>query len=194
MGGTYPGRKVGRSLVVALAVALALAMLAVFAAEARAGSFGSRPPSAVLMKGATVLQTGQRGSFCWTHYDEGVGKWRYVCGDAPYMFPRAHDFLRAGTRLHIRLGKPQRPEKFMITAYGGFDKGQKWPIGKGRRLDTNLRRVERDGKTVAWNVFFRVNEPDRHYYLDTIGLWESVPGTHTSYGDASYSFHVRTRA
>jgi hypothetical protein len=147
----------------ALAAASLLAALAVFAAEARAGSFDSRPPKAVLMKGATVLQADQRGSFCWSFYDEGGGNWKYLCADTTYMFPRAHDFLRAGTRLHIRLGKPQRPEKFMITAYEGFDKGQTWPIGKGRRLDTNLRRVERDGKTVAWNVFFRVNEPDRHY-------------------------------
>ena len=178
----------------ALAVALVFAALAVFAAEARAGSFDSRPPKAVLMKGATVLQAGQSGSFSWSFYNEGSGNWKTLCADTTYMFPRAHDdFLRAGTRLHIRLGKPQRPDKFMITAYGGFDKGQKWPIGKGRRLDTNLRRVERDGKTVAWDVFFRVNEPDRHYYLDTFRLWESVPGTHTSYGDASYSFHVKTR-
>jgi hypothetical protein len=67
-----------------------------------------------------------------------------------------------------------------------------WPIGQARRLDTTLRRVERDGKTVAWNVFFRVDQPDRHYYLDTFGMWKEVPGTHISYGDVSWTFHVKT--
>jgi hypothetical protein len=45
-GGAYPKKKIGRSLVatLALAVAIAFATLAVFAAEARAGSFDSEPP------------------------------------------------------------------------------------------------------------------------------------------------------
>jgi hypothetical protein len=38
-GGAYPKKKIGRSLVMILAAALAVATLAVFTAEARAGSF-----------------------------------------------------------------------------------------------------------------------------------------------------------
>jgi hypothetical protein len=53
--------------------------------------------------------------------------------------------------------------------------------------------VERGGKTIAWDVFFRVNRPDRHYYLDLSTAWERVPGTHDSYGDQIlYLLHVRT--
>ena len=179
----------------ALAVATALATLAVFAAEARASeaSFGRYPPNAVLMKGDTAIQKGLGGSTCWSYWNEAKDSGVGYCADTLYMFPRSGASLRAGTRLHIRLGKPERPEDFTITAYKGFDKEEKWPIGKGRRLDTNLRPVERDGKTVAWNVFFRVNEPGRDYYLDTFALWKQVPNTHISSGDATYFFHVRTR-
>jgi hypothetical protein len=46
---------------------------------------------------------------------------------------------------------------------------------------------------VAWNVFFRVNEPNRNYYLEFFPAWKEVPGTHVSYGDADYTFHVKTR-
>jgi hypothetical protein len=193
MGGTYRGRKVGRSLVVA--VALVVAALAVFAAEAGAGSFDSRPPEAVLMKGQAVLQTGQRGSYCWSWYDEAIGDWKGLCADTfSYAFPRADGLLKAGARLHVRLAKPERPEKFRITAYRGFDKKDKWPVGKGRRLNTIFEPVKRDGETVAWNVYFRVNQPDRHYYLDTFAVWGQVPNTHVSAGDATYTFHVKTRA
>jgi hypothetical protein len=54
--------------------------------------------------------------------------------------------------------------------------------------------VEQDGKTVGWEAFFRVNQPDRHYYIDVYPVWEEVPGTHISYGDdTAYWLHVRTR-
>ena len=143
------------------------------------------------MKGATVLQTSSAGTFCWYYgpYDD------VLCDDDPafYSFPRADGFLKAGTRLHIRLAKPERPEVLTITAYRGFDKKRKLPIGERRELVRTFGRVERDGKTVGWDVFFRVNRPGRHYYLDTGGFWEEVPGTRISYGDASYSFHVKTR-
>jgi hypothetical protein len=180
-------------LSVVLVLAVVLASLALVTATAQAGSFGDTPPKAVLMKGATVLQTGRAGSSCWTSYDEGSGNWVSLCVDTIYTFPHADDLLRAGTKLHIRLNKPQRPESFVVTAYEGFDREQMVPIGEGRRLATNLRRVERDGKTVGWDVFFRVNQPDRHYYLAPGGTWKRVPGTHISYGDGTWFFHVKTR-
>ena len=194
-GGVYTTAKKtgGRALaLVVMVAAMALAGTVLFAAQAWAaptGSFGHQPPKAVLMKGATVLQTSNVGFFCWYYYPD------MLCGDPAfdYSFPRANGFLGAGTRLHIRLAKPERPEVLRITAYRGFDKKRRVPIGEGRDLVRTFGRVERDGKTVGWDVFFRVNGPGRHYYLDTVGVWEEVPGTRISYGDASYSFHVRTR-
>src|SRR5918997_4979521 len=137
-------------LSVVLVLAVVLASLALVTATAQAGSFDDTPPKAVLMKGATVVQTGRTGSSCWTSYDEGSGNWVGQCVDKIYTFPHAGDVLRAGTKIHIRLNKPQQPERFVITAYEGFYREQMGPIGEGRRLATNLRRVERDGKMVGW--------------------------------------------
>jgi hypothetical protein len=181
-----------RALVlVVLTATMALAVTGVVAAEAQAGSFDNRPPEALLIKPSQVLQEGKVGSSCWDYFVED-GFWVTGCSDTVYRFPRA-DVVGAGKQLHIRLDKPQRPERFRISAYKGFDREAQRPIGEARRLNTTFRRVERDGKTVAWNVFFRVNEPDRHYYLATSGEWKRVPDTHISYGQGSWFFHVKTR-
>ena len=56
-----------------LALALMVAMLAVFAAQARAGSYDSEPPKAVLMKYETVLQVGSSRGAGWNFYQEDGG-------------------------------------------------------------------------------------------------------------------------
>ena len=87
----------------------------------------------------------------------------------------------------MRLRKPERPSSLRIVA-------SKTKFGQARRLQRTLRPVERDGKTVGWEAFFRVNQPDRHYYIDVRATWDEVPGTRISYGDdTAYWLHVRTR-
>jgi hypothetical protein len=180
---------------VAVALAAALGVVSLPLAQAASSSYDDDPPSKVLMKGSTVLQKGRMGSHCWSYYDDGrpVG----YCADYVYNFPRRAVLLRAGSTLHIRIDKPQRPDRVQVVAYPGLDRKNPAPtaapIGKGRRLDTTLRGVQRDGKTVAWDVFFRVSQPERHYYLDTRVVWERVPGTRISYGDLSWTFRVKTR-
>jgi hypothetical protein len=51
--------------------------------------------------------------------------------------------------------------------------------------------VVRDGKTVAWDAYFRLERPDRHYYLGASGVWE---GRGERGGDAYWQFHVKTRS
>ncbi len=80
-----------------------------------------------------------------------------------------------GSRLHIRLSENRRPERFSLTS-------SQSPDGESRRIDTTLRRVERDGKTVAWDAYFRVDRPNRHYYLGAFGVWKDNGGK--TYGDA----------
>jgi hypothetical protein len=184
----------------ALAVALLFAALAVFAAEARAGSFGSEPPNAVLMKGPEVLRVREFYGGQWCHYQD-TG---WTCGIydpvGTYYFPKA-DAVGAGTRLHVRLAKPEHPSTVAINACtktktmpGQPPMTGKFPAGQRQQLKhTFVGRVERDGETMGWNVFFRVNEPERQYYLVVQAAWEEVPGTHISYGDADYPFHVKTR-
>jgi hypothetical protein len=168
---------------------MVMAAIAVVAAEARAGSFSDGFPKQVLMKGETKLQDGNFYYGTWNWYE--AGEWNKVHADGFGGFPRA-DTVRAGSRLHIKTNKPERPAVFRIRAY--YEEPEQWstPTEKGRLLDTTLRRVERDGKTVGWNVFFRVREPDRHYYLETSARWERVPDTHISYGMSHENFHVKT--
>ena len=171
-----------------LVLAMALAAIAVVAAEARAGSYSDKFPKQVLMKGATVLQHGRFYYGSWHWYE--AGEWNKVHADGIGGFPQA-DTVRAGSTLHIMTNKPERPASFRIRAYKKVDQWSN-PIGTGRLLDTTFRRIERDGKTVGWDVFFRVNEPNRHYYLETGGRWERVPDSHISFGASHENFHVKT--
>ncbi len=58
--------------------------------------------------------------------------------------------------------------------------------------EASLRRVVEDGRTVAWDAFFRVDRPDVPYYLSTFGLWKDADGS--GYQDASWTFRVQTRS
>jgi len=192
-GGTCDAeKKVGRALVsaAALAVAIALATLALFAAQARAGSFAKGPPQAVLMKGSYVIQVRSAEAAHWYFYERGRWVETHIDG-FDFAYPKA-DAVKAGRMLTVRLGKPQRPSTVRITAYPRLDANGDH-AGHTQHLKSSLARVERGGKTIAWDVFFRVNRPDRHYYLDLSPAWERVPGTHDSYGDQIlYLLHVRT--
>jgi hypothetical protein len=55
-----------------------------------------------------------------------------------------------------------------------------------------LERVVQDDRTVGWDIFFSVNRPDRHYYLNAYGEWNHVRGSKASYGQSSWQFHVKT--
>jgi hypothetical protein len=166
-----------RTIVVLVAMALALV-----AFGGVAYSDDHRPPVTVLYKGQQELQTGRLGSYCWSS-PSGPG----LCVDVAELSYPAADSVRAGSTLHVRILDGQRPEKFSISAYQKVDEWG-FPVGRITRLDTSLRRVIEDGRTVAWDVFFRVNEPGRHYYLNAFGEWENGGG-----GDASYTFHVKTK-
>lgn len=172
-----------------LVLAMALASMAVVATEAQARSSFYGFPKQVLMKGKTVLQNGSFYYGTWHWYK--AGEWNTVHAGGFGDFPRA-DLVRVGSWLHVRVNKPQRPERFTIIAYPRVNQYGVPDYEKKQRLDAILRRVERDGKTVAWDVFFWVNRPDRHYYLETHGRWERVPGTRISYGNESWHFHVKT--
>lgn len=92
----------------------------------------------------------------------------------------------------MRIHKPQRPERFSVIAYRGFDR-YGVPLGEGRLLGTTLKPVRYGGKTVGWDAVFRVKQPDRHYYLQTSGKWKRVPHSRTGHGEVTFNFRVRTR-
>jgi hypothetical protein len=189
----------------ALAVALVLGALALFAAEARASaaSPGRYPPLAVLMKYKIVLQMTSAAGGRWCFYEPPAngepGGFPCAIYDnfGVFDFPKP-DEVGAGRRLHVRFKKPVRPNFAEVDAWPrakkpkGYEEDER-PVGQMQRLKSILRPVKQDGKTVGWDVFFRVNEPGRHYYLRVASGWERVPGKHASYGRIAYGLHVKTR-
>ena len=165
-----------RMIILLAVMAIALAALGGVAYSQQ----GHRPPKTVLYEGQRELQTGRLGSYCWFG-PPGGGR----CADVAKLRYPAADSVRAGSTLYVRVLKTQRPERFSISAYRKVDEWG-FPTGKTRRLESSLRRVVRDGRTVAWEVLFRVNEPERHYYLNAFEVWEGA-------GDASWTFHVMTK-
>lgn len=187
----------GRALVLVVMVAtMALATLAVFASLAEAqptGSFGHRPPKAILMKDSRVLQARGDGCARWNYYQNGEWMWRIPIDTLGcYSPPKEADVVGAKTRLHVRLAKPERPS-VRVLARPRLNEWHPVPAGPKRVLKETLRPIKQGGETVGWDVFFRVNEPERQYYLRASTVWERVPGEHVSYGHASYEFHLETR-
>ncbi len=177
--------------VVVMACALVLSMGVLVAGQAPAYSHDHRPPDTVLKKGDLRLQKGRLGTYCWTTPPASDGTFGVECIDVnEILYPRT-DFVEAGSRLHIRGWKSQRPQEFSIRTYRKVN-GLGYSVGETQRLEVSLRRVVRDDATVAWDAFFRVSEPDRHYYLSIFGIWEDeiISGLNQ---DASYYFHVKTR-
>ena len=149
-GGTTTSAKKAKRLwmKVMMVLAMALASIAVFAVQAQAGSsFDPRPPNEVLFKGG-ALQTGDMHLYGWNYYqppDEYYPDGRFVHYDGgyagDYAWPRA-DVVQAGSRLRIRINKPQRPAIFRIEAYPRLFGGEKAsPTGTRSRHSSTLRSL-----------------------------------------------------
>lgn len=173
------------TLLVMVATVMAALVVEAVGVQTSAYAHDHQPPKTVLMKGAKTLQTGRLGSYCWTNSSGSE------CGDVAALFYPAADKVRAGSRLHVRILKAQKPEEFSVTAYHRVDEWG-WPVGGTRQLEASLRRVVEDGRTVAWDAFFRVDRPNTLYYLSTFGIWKDADGGGNQ--DASWTFRVQTRA
>jgi hypothetical protein len=135
--------------------------------QGQAQALAPHPPDAILKQDNRTLQHGSLMSYFWIN--------RVV--DVAPQHPSAV-LVEPGTQLYIRLSENRRPEQFSLTA--------RRPT---RRIDTTLRPVVRDGKTVAWDAYFRLERPDRHYHLRASGAWEGRGGRS---GDVDWLFHVKT--
>ena len=73
------------------------------------------------------------------------------------------------------------------------------PFGARKTLttgsgDVELYSLKTLDEKADGDVFFRVNQPERHYYMNVDAAWERVPGKRISYGEyIEYGLHVRTR-
>ena len=131
---------------------------------------GDPVPKAVLMKGNKVLQTGRLGTHCW----DGCAEW--LSFPKPATTPR----VVRGSTLHIRIKYAPRPALVQVFQGKTLDPPPWWV-----KRSFSLKPVVAEGRTVAWDAFFRVKRPDRHYYLDFGAYWRGR--------DAWWGFHLKTR-
>lgn len=148
------------------------------------------PEKPFLYKGEQKLQKGRPQASCWISPPKPNGTYFGECLDYATSYPDV-DRVVAGSRLRIRVLKSQKPKTFRVAAWRRLDKNG-IPVGRGRRLASSLTPVVRDGKTVAWDVFFRAKRPGRHYYVSASGVWDDAE-IENEEQDASWNFHVKTR-
>jgi hypothetical protein len=159
-------------------------------------------PTTILMKGTKELQTGHNVvDSSWTQL---AGNGEFVTQTAVYSWgwPKMDDSsgapiadrVPAESKLRLRIYKSQRPDTFDLMAYPKVieNHGYWEPSGQGRLLRTSLKPVVQDGQTVAWDVVFYVNRPDRDYYLVSEGHWKDVQVSGADQW-AHWSFYVKTR-
>jgi hypothetical protein len=174
---------------IALLVAAVVGAGVVAGTQALALAHDHRVPKTVLMEGHQELQAGIKVyEFKWIYPSTGtICAFQYATLVTRF---RAADTVVAGSKLRVRILKTQRPRSFDILAYKRVNENE-IPIGKGRALPVTLRRVLQEGETVAWDAVFRVDRPNRDYYLISEGHWKDVEGCG---GDqyAYWSFHVQT--
>lgn len=123
-------------------------------------SHASRPTDAprvdVASRGETI-QRARLAAWCWPGPDGGMG-----CGEKdPLPWPRGKRVV-AGSLVKFRVRWPQEPRRLSVTSFRSVnDKGR--PPGRGSELEASKHRIERAGKTVAWDVVFRIRSERRHY-------------------------------
>ena len=163
---------VARRMFFVLVAVVGMVGVFVVGIQGQAQALSPRPPHATLKQDIRVLQHGRLLSYCWGD----------SCADGPPGYPSAV-LVEPGTRLYIRLSENRRPKQFSLST-------SQTPEGRSpRRIDTTLRRVVRDGKTVAWDAYFSLERPERQHYMYAFGVWKGAGGGH---GDASWDFHVKT--
>jgi hypothetical protein len=160
-----------------LTCAMSVALACLVRVQLTAHADSHRLPEAVLMKGEKELQKGLLGTYCWLAFG---------CGDSFFLFPDPGTTARvtAGSTLHIRIKYAEEPPTVGVSRHRLNQRGEM--VGRSRSLAISLQPVVQDGQTVAWDAFFSVKRPDRHYYLTPGAYWGE--GRHAMWG-----FHVQTR-
>ena len=165
-------------------VVSATLLLGVQAAAAGSDVNRKRPPEISLRHQGEVVQRARPFTFCWSYANDdntGTG----MCADGFPRYPRAA-LVEASDRLVLRIHYPAKPEAWFLRAYRAIIRHEHYdePVGEAQRIPFKMRPYRVDGKVRAWNLIFRVEEPNRHYYLDTGGDLQQ--------GDAFYALHIRT--
>ena len=165
-------------LAVAVAVAVAVMGLVGVQEAAKAAPDRANPPKTVLKKGERFLQRGKLRTHCWG------GR----CVD--FLAPEVSDFphvdrVKAGKRLHIRIHYRERPTGTDLDRLRVVQRRGERVLRGSMPIGHHLKPVRTaDGRIKAWDVYFKLRTPGRHYYLTFGGWWDA--------GDAFWLFHLKT--
>lgn len=167
-----------------LLVILLVATLVVPAGAREPGPNRPSPPHLSLRYKGEVIQRARPFTFCWS-YAEPDGSGYGICADGFPRYPRAAR-VDAPARLTLRIHYPAKPSEWDLTAYRAIVRRDyaDEPRGPGEEIAYKLRPHRSGGIIRAWDLVFRLDQPLRHYYLDTGGQLRQ--------GDAFYTLHVRT--
>lgn len=162
-------------------------------------SYDNYPPRESLFVRGTLHQDSNNGSYMnWYYYDFKSNQWRNRSYDdeGPFYWPAA-DTVKAGSKVRVRINKPEKPSTFKITAYKAVNDTNDehrpaWSTAEV--LSRTLTPIESNrGVIIAWNATFYVNESNRHYYITADGEWEGADAALYSFGKAQDLFHLKTR-
>lgn len=142
------------------------------------------PPRAALIHKREVVQRARPYTYCWGYTTAGGGG-HGTCADGAPGYPKPAS-VDAGARLAIRIRYPAKPRDWFLQAHRAVVDRDGWheTVGPAERIPFRLKPHRVDGVVRAWDLVFRLEEPLRHYYIDT--------GGELKQGDAYYALHVQT--
>ncbi|MGI8775587.1 MAG: hypothetical protein ACR2KQ_11395 [Actinomycetota bacterium] len=171
-----------RSIILSLILAM-FAALSVPSTAADTGPNRRQPPKLRVIYKGEIVQRATPYTYCWTYSegDGGVG----MCADGFPRYPRGVA-VEAPARIVIRIPYPAKPSDWFVEAHRTIVRHENWdePVGPAQDIAFKLKPRWVDGKVRAWKVIFHLEEPQRHYYLNTGGF--------LAQGDALYALHVKT--
>ena len=141
------------------------------------------PPRVRLIHDGEVAQRAFSWSYCWSYSTDDYGV--VQCGDGFPEYPDA-DLIDGSPRVTLRIPYSAEPKRLRIAAYRKIKEKDGWEqtVGEGERLEYSLKPHREKGHIEAWDAVFKLDEADRHYYLDVY--------TRLQQGDPAYALHVRT--
>jgi hypothetical protein len=142
-----------------------------------------RPPRLRLMHHGDVLQRVSAWSYCWSYTTErwGVGE----CTDGSPRYPEAA-VIEGSPRVVLRIPYSEEPSRLSITAYRKIreEHGYEQTVGEGEKIGYRLKPHRERGHVSAWDAIFRLDQPNRDYYLNVYARLHQ--------GDPAYALHART--
>lgn len=142
-----------------------------------------RPPKVQLVYRNKIVQRVASWSYCWSYTDGewGVGQ----CADGLPAYPKAA-VIEGPSRVVLRIPYSAEPKRLNIHAYRKIRRnhGYEQTVGRSERIEFDLKPHRERGHVTAWDAIFRLDEADRHYYLNV--------DVRLRQGDPSYALHART--